>query len=264
LNDALSVGERTRDPELRCIVMDVRIQIGIGRFFAAILRSAALYTLHSRSRDRAALEQALQEYRRARDVWAQFAGEAKAIYVPDLTVGPLPHQRGHWLDRLPAIDADIAAMAAQLESAGVASANSADRLDDRQRATVSCVHVPPAHFIVNQPLEILLRITTRVRPASVRLYYRHVNQSEYYQIVVLEPSDAGYRAVIPAAYTASKYPLQYFFALTQAPGHAGVYPGFTGKRANQPYFVVRSGSSPAPASLTRVPATSLTEALVSW
>ena len=32
------------------------------------------------------------------------------MYVADITFGPLPHQRGHWSDRLPAIDADIAAM----------------------------------------------------------------------------------------------------------------------------------------------------------
>ena len=247
LKDALGHGDRTRDPELRRMAADLKIQIGIGRFFAAKLRSATLYTLHTRSGNRAALEQALQEYRRARGIWSQFAGDAKAVYVSDVTVGPLPHQRGHWLDRLPAIDTDIAAMATQLESAGTASANADSTgaaihrtLDNWQEARVSCLHIPPAHFIVNEPLEVILGIGTCPRPMSVRLYYRHVNQSEDYQIMELEPRDTDYRTLIPAAYMASNYPLQYFFALTQQFGRARLYPGFTDERANRPYFVVRT------------------------
>jgi hypothetical protein len=245
LHEALSFGGGTGDPELRRVVADVRIQIGIGRFFAAKLRSASLYTLHARSGNRAALVQAVQEYRRAREIWSQFAAEARTVYVADITVGPLPHQRGCWLDRLPAIDSDLAVMAAQLESAGGVSTNSDSAvailaaLDGSERAAASCRHVPSPHFTAHEPLPVLLRVIGDAHPASIVMYYRHVNQSEDYQSVELERVDSDYRALIPAAYTDSDYPLQYFFVLTQQSGDATLYPGFTHERANQPYFVMR-------------------------
>ena len=51
-----------------------------------------------------------------RAIWSRFAQYAHGVYVSDITIGPLPHQRGHWLDRLPAMDDDIAAMRRQLSS----------------------------------------------------------------------------------------------------------------------------------------------------
>ena len=52
----------------------------------------------------------LKQYREARAAWAELANRAKGVYVTDITVGEHPQLRGHWLDRLPAIDADIAAI----------------------------------------------------------------------------------------------------------------------------------------------------------
>src|ERR1035438_9986724 len=47
------------------------------------------------------------DYRTARAAWAGLSHKADGVYVADITVGELPWLRGHWLDRLPAIDADI-------------------------------------------------------------------------------------------------------------------------------------------------------------
>ena len=56
-------------------------------------------------------------YRSARAAWAALSETAKGVYVPDITVGELPWLRGHWLDRLPAIDADIALLEKRLAAA---------------------------------------------------------------------------------------------------------------------------------------------------
>ncbi len=247
LAEAVGRGDANCDPQCRRIAVDVKIHAGIGRFFAAKLRSASLYCLHLRSGNRAALAQALAQYRRAREIWSQFARQASTVYVADITVGPLPHQRGHWLDRLPAMDADIVQMAAQLESAPELSehsevANAAIReiLQGAQRASTACLHVPAAHFVANEPLPVLIAISKPARPVSVRLHYRHVNQAEDYQTLELAVREGQYRTDIPATYTASNYPLQYFFELTPEVGGAQYYPGFAANRANQPYFVVRA------------------------
>lgn len=53
------------------------------------------------------LGQAVGQYRKARDAWSVLAKQAKGLYMNDVTYGGVKNMRGHWIDRLPAIDADI-------------------------------------------------------------------------------------------------------------------------------------------------------------
>jgi hypothetical protein len=75
----------------------------------------------------------------------------------------------------------------------------------------------------------------------VQLWYRHFNQAERWQkteMLPLPESDR-HRASIPASYTDSPFPLQYYFEIRQGPEQVWLYPGFDASRANQPYFLVR-------------------------
>jgi hypothetical protein len=85
------------------------------------------------------------------------------------------------------------------------------------------------------PLE--LAVTGRPR---VRLRYRRVNQEERWQTAEMQASGGAYRAAIPADYSRSPYPLQYFFEVREA-GAAWIYPGLGATLAAFPYFVVRRG-----------------------
>ena len=87
----------------RAWAADIRIMAGLGRFFAAKFRAAVAY-------GRGSNPEALAEYRKARAAWAQLANTAKDVYRPDVTFGYDYQLRGHWLDRLAAIDEDIARM----------------------------------------------------------------------------------------------------------------------------------------------------------
>ncbi len=230
---------RHSSPEFRRLAADVGIQAGIGRFFGAKLRSGVLYAIHERTGDRAALEEALKAYRSARETWAQFAALAKRVYVPDITVGEHTWLRGHWLDRLAAIDDDIADMEKKLDAAKPADAHAAiaEALGRPQRPAGGCRHAPPARFEPGKPLQIDLRVD---RVVSVRLHYRRVNQAERFQLAEMQAGGGRYHAIIPGSYTGSPYPLQYYFELKESPNKAWLYPGFTADLANQPYFVVRS------------------------
>jgi hypothetical protein len=231
-------------PEWRRMVVDVKIQIGLGRFFGAKFRSGVLYGLYEQSGDRTALAGSLAAYRRARHEWAGLAEQAHGIYQPDVTVGELPQLRGHWLDRLPAIDQDIAAMEKKLaETDGSPDPKPhiksciREVLARPQRVNIAARHVPPAAFRAGQPLEIDL--TLPKSPHDVRLYYRHVNQAERFKTAIMQSDGKHFRAVIPPEYTGSPYPIQYYFEIRPAPGTASLHPGFAPDLANQPYFVVR-------------------------
>src|SRR5579885_1487409 len=214
---------------------DVAIQAGLGRFFAWKLRSGVLYAIYGRTSNAEALRQALEAYRRARAAWVELAEHAR-VYRADITFGFDAHLRGHWRDRLPAIDADLADMEKQ-PAGGSDKGASAVRaaLARPRRPPLACRHTPVQHFRPGQPLAIEL---AAAGPVSVRLHYRHVNQAESYRVVEMQNHDGRHRVVIPGEYTDSPFPLQYYFVLRQ-PDAAWIYPGFDKTLANQPYFVVR-------------------------
>jgi hypothetical protein len=234
------------DAEFRRAAIDIRVQIGLGRFFAAKLRSGALHVIHEKSGDRRALEESLRLYRQARDAWSRFAQEARTVYVADITFGPLPHQRGQWLDRLGAMDTDVAVLERKLEGippgappAKQVAAAIVQVLGRPRRPALACVHTTPADFVAGRPLEVTLVVQGSGLPSVVRLWYRHVNQAERYEAAEMQVRDGLYRATIPGSYTDSRYPLQYYFELKRHADQAWLYPGFTPELTNQPYFVVR-------------------------
>jgi hypothetical protein len=232
-------------PEFRRMAVDVALQAGLGRFFGAKFRAGVLYAIFEQSGDRTALEQALALYQKARGYWAELANGARDVYKPDITVGEMDLQRGHWLDRLPAIDEDIALMAGilkQTPSSTVAQENRVrfavqEAMGRPVRASAMCHHVQPNQFKAGEPLD--LELSTEKAILSVRLLYRHVNHAERFETVKMQLADTSYRATIPADYTNSVYPLQYYFELKDRPENAWLYPGFTADLTNQPYFVVR-------------------------
>jgi hypothetical protein len=242
--DALVVAKN--QPEYRRIVEDAAIQAGLGRFFGAKFRSAALYRIYERTGSREALDESLKAYRAARASWAKFANRAKSVYVSDITVGEQRQLRGHLIDRIPAIDADIELMAKQADQvkSGDVSPERAESaikaiLSRPKRASLACQHQPAAKFHPGQSLDIELSVEKVSRPVSVRLYYRRVTQAERYESTEMQLRDGRHRATIPANYTDSPYPLEYYFELKQGPDTAWLYPGFTVDLKNQPYFVVR-------------------------
>jgi hypothetical protein len=230
-------------PEYRRLSIDVAIQAGLGVFFAAKFRAGVLYRIYEQTGDRNALEETVKSYRKARMAWAELADRAKGIYVADITVGEHPQLRGHWLDRLPAIDKDIQMVAQRLEQAKQGEPDARVGLAVQQalghprRAARAYRHTPPTGFHPGHALDIELSADKSL--ASIRLFYRHVDQAERFESREMDAHNNRYRATIPDTYTDSPYPLQYYFEVRDQPESATLYPGFAAELNNQPYFVVR-------------------------
>jgi hypothetical protein len=241
---------RPQSPEFRRWAADIEIQSGLGMFFAGKLRGATLFGVYERTGDRTALEAGLQCYREARAAWAKMAEAARPIYRSDITFGPGNFQRGHWLDRLPAIDADIADMEKQLQRRDLKgqSPGQKSRVDianvinailhpPATKRSASLVHTPPQSFRRGEPLSI--QGITRGDVKEVRLRFRRVNQAETWQSKVITVASGGKcSTIIPAVYTDSPFPLQYHFELRDRRGDAELYPGLKPGWKGQPYFVV--------------------------
>ena len=79
------------------------------------------------------------------------------------------------------------------------------------------------------------------------LWYRHVTQGERWLSTPMEEHPGTYTAAIPAAYTASPYPLQYYFELRTA-NSATLHPPFNSTWSNQPYYAIHKRTYPPPSS----------------
>jgi hypothetical protein len=232
-------------PEFRRMEIDVAIQAGLGRFFGAKFRAGVLYSIFEQSGDITALKTSIQLYSKARGFWADLANRARGVYKADVTLGDDDVVRGHWLDRLPAIDADIELMKGHLERSVNHGSVHMDKVQAAMkeamgrpiRESAVCRHQQQEHYTAGEPL--VLELSTETKLASARLYYRHVNHAERFVTVDMHVQDEWCRTSIPGDYTHSPYPLQYYFELKGKSGKAWLYPGFTADQTNQPYFVVR-------------------------
>jgi len=230
----------TRSSASRRVAFDVVAQFHLGWFFAQKLRAGVCYALYQRTDDLGALRAAITWYRMARGAWADLVERTKGIYRSDLAFGAAAHLRGHWADRLQAIDDDLRDMEEKAKGTeGEAGPIFDVGLLHSPPLRLRCEHTPPVSFRRGEPLGIELTLTGGSDALTVRLHYRHVNQAEAYVVAEMERTENRYRVTIPGTYTDSPYPLQYFFELRGKDGQAWLWPGLNAELSSQPYFVVR-------------------------
>ncbi len=231
---------------------DVLIQVGLGRFFASRLRGGVLYAVFQQTTEPQAALLALDQYKLAREAWSA-AAHAAAVYQNDVSYGSTAMRRGHWSDRLAAIDTDIQALTEQVRAAPESVEPSPNTRRAILAATgrparpeIECLHTAPAAFEPGAPLALEMTVPQQaIEPAvgAVFLSYRHVDQAERWQRVQMQANGVNFSAAIPAAYTQSKFALQYRFEMRAKSGAAWMLPGFNAALSNQPYYaVMRKGA----------------------
>ena len=239
---------RARSPDFRRMEADVLILVGLGRFFAAKLRSAVLLAVFEGSEVPQAGVSAVDEYRLAREAWGEMATQAATVYSKDITYGSTPIRRGHWSDRLASIDKDIDALAELVRGAqtgAMSTPNTRSAIDAATgrpgRPSIESAHTPPATFQAGAPLTISISIPQQIveaAVASIAVRYRHVNQAERWRRMEMQANQDIFTAEIPAEYTQTEYPLEYAFELRAKSGAAWLEPGFNATLSNQPYYTV--------------------------
>ena len=171
--------------------------------------------------------------------------------MPDITFGPDYFQRSQWVDRLPAIDDNIADLEALLKQSP-ARGGAALKVDSKiilqamhkvfakppreSNPPLRKSHEPSASFQRGQSLAVSAHAPD---VDGVRLRYRRVNQAETWQALEMERMGNDYRAIIPVGYTDTAFPLQYYFRLRDRAGNAWLAPGLEHPWHGQPYYFVR-------------------------
>ena len=245
LDEARRATISRRSAAFRRIEADVEIHIGLGWFFASKLRGGVSYAVFEQSEDAAAGRQAIDEYRMAREAWADMATRAATIYRADVSYGSTPMRRGHWSDRLSAIDKDIEAVTDRVRAVGRPDMSSqdtrhaiAEAAGRPGRPVAACSHEPPASFEAGAPLTLTVTALVPEEVSSIRLHYRHVDQAERWKRVEMQGDRGTFTLAIPADYTNSEFPLEYYFDLAGKSGAARLEPAFNATLSNQPYYTV--------------------------
>ncbi|MBC9032008.1 hypothetical protein IAG41_06355 [Sphingomonas sp. JC676] len=227
-------------PAFRRLEEDVLIQVGLARFFAAKLQSGLLFQIYRKTGSTEIGRRALAIYARGRDIWVAMAERARGVYAPDISFGTEAIvQRGHWIDRVPDVDRDIAAMRAALANAAQQSARNdapvVERILDPSRPHYAIEHSALDSFTPGGPLTVSLTAPSDVQRGT--LYFRHVNHGERWRSRPMTGAGQRHSAEIPGDYTASPFPLQYYFLLQGTRGET-LAPALGADWAGQPYYAV--------------------------
>ena len=235
-----STAGRMSSPAFRRAEEDILILNGLGRYFASLFRAALCYSLFQKTGDKQIAAESLKFYRSALESWRAMSVEAKAVYVNDVSYGSTPNRRGHWMDRVPKIEKDVAALEQYFATANVANIgiNVAGLIaTPRPRARFTASHTPAQAFHPGGDLTLKLEVNEPITEAF--LWYRHVTQAERWLSKPMERSAQVFAATIPGAYTQSPFPLQYYFEL-RSQTSATFYPPLNVTLSNQPYFAVHN------------------------
>jgi hypothetical protein len=234
-----SAGERAKSPEFRQVEEDILIVNALGLYYANLFRAALFYSIYEQTGDPAAAAQSLATYRKGRDSWADMSDRVDKIYTKDISYGDISVRRGHWADRLPEIDREVAALTKHFGDKPIqqSSAGKAIRQATKvsPRPTVDVEHTVPDAFHSGSDLH--LTIDTHAMVQQTILWYRHVNHGERWVSVSMQKNGNTYMASVPGSYTNSPYPLQYYFELRTTEA-ATLHPPLNRTFSNQPYYVV--------------------------
>ena len=233
-----SAAGRMSSPAFRRAEEDILILNGLGRYFASLFRAALCYSLFQRTGDKHIAAEGLKFYSSALESWKAMSVQAKSVYVSDVSYGSIPVRRGNWMDRLPEIEKDVAALEQYFATANIANTrvNAVELVaGSRRRARFTAGHTPAQAFHPGSDLSIKLHVAEPVR--EVILWYRHVTHGERWLSKPMEHSEEAFTAAIPGAYTQSPFPLQYYFEL-RSQIDATFYPALNITLSNQPYFAV--------------------------
>ena len=241
------LGDSVKLPEFRRIEEDVLILIGLALFFAGKLRSAVLWRIYTITGNHDAGVKAVVRYTEGRTAWAAMAERAKGVYLPNITYGELFTLNGHWLDRIPSFDIDIADLTKKLETP-IETGNKTDpAIIERVlkivnstpvRPFVFAEHTPVGRFSSGQPVPISLILDSGTSQ-RVMMHYRHINQAERWQSVELSHSGDTFQGEIPSTYTAKRYALQYYFEVETGTAEATLIPPLNANLDNVPYYIMR-------------------------
>jgi hypothetical protein len=194
-----AAGPKGKTPEFRRAEEDILILNGLATYYASLFRAGLYYSIFEKTQDPVAANYSSSFLGMAKEDWATFSAHAKTVYASDISYGSTSFRRGHWADRITAIDSDLEALDKKLSPAiaqlGSAPSNhlaTQRARDPHPRPTIAAKHTPADSFHPGSALP--LTINTPVEVTSAILWYRHVNHGERWLSTPMQSSSTTHTA----------------------------------------------------------------------
>lgn len=237
------IGNR-RSKEFDSTITDLKMLADLALYHSRRIPAAVSYRLFERSKDPAALAQAVEHERNAIEAWRQLVTAAGDSYASDLMMGVRGADLcGHWRDELAALEKGLATLELQQHELKTNSpAKAAPRYQtsdfDGNSAALEVVHEPVATARVGQPRTITAEVRDPAGVKWVRLRYRSVNQRQDYRTLEMAPTGARdqFRAVIPAEDLPPAWDVMYLIEAMNKNGNGRIYPDLN---RETPYIVIK-------------------------
>ncbi len=228
------------DKEFSSTIVDLTILANLALYHSRRIPAAVSYRLYVRTKDAAALDDAIAYERSAIEAWRQLVASAGDVYADDLMMGARSRNLcGHWKDELAALESSLTALERQRREAPTATDKPAPRYqpvaDGQERIVV--VHQPLTTAPAGKPLTIAADISAPNGIKWVRLRFRSVNQYDDYQTLTmtLVGKPGHYEATVPGEKIPTKFDFMYFLEVMDNRGQGKIYPDLN---ETTPYIVV--------------------------
>lgn len=236
--------------EFRQAVVDLKMQAAIARYHAWKIPAAYHLAHYTAGADVAHLQHAYVCMATAAEVWRELV-QVGAVFHHNLEfgVGAPADRHGHWRDRIIEMDKDLNRLSAMLEALPGASLG----VEQLEKLKGDVVREVPARWVqmpgftaewpqsctAGQDLELIVTGDNEGDGSLPILHYRHTNQLEgEFTALEMQPSDRGYRAVIPGAYLVPAWDLLVYVTRMESERQVTIFPGIYHPLYPAPYCFI--------------------------
>ena len=243
VNKAEKVIGKYRNKEFNSTMTDLKILSSLALYHSRRIPAAVSYRLFERSKDVAALDDAINYESNAIEAWRELVNSAGDYYTNDLMMGVRTADLcGHWKDELEALEEglkDLQKMREEYKAEG--DVKSAPKykvsLVSDNDEFVKIEHLPVLDAPAGQAITINAKVNAPAGVKWVHLLYRSLNQDVPYQTLemTLSTEKDTYQATIPADQINPTWDVMYLIEAVDNNGRGKIYPDFN---KELPYRIV--------------------------
>ena len=220
----------------KLIINDFMMLAQMARYHSSKTQAALYLSMYNAKGDASYAKSSLNIMAQAKEYWQKLC-DLGAVYADDLCfqLGTSQHNclRGHWRDRMPEIERDIA----QLEKLCVGASEVKETLFEAKKTQKNAKTklIYPKTCKAGQKVVVKLETEEDIN-GTVTLHYRHQNLLEgAFKETAMQKDGAAYIAEIPKEYVTQEFDLLVFASISVGEGITEIVPGFWNADEAIPY-----------------------------
>ena len=223
------------------MVNDFMMLAQMARYHSSKTQAALYLSMYNAKGDAAYAQSSLNIMAQAKEYWQKLC-DLGAVYTDDLCfqLGTSQHNclRGHWRDRMPEIERDIA----QLEKLCAGASEVKETLFEAKKTPKNAKTklTYPKTCKAGQKVVVKLETEEDIN-GTVTLHYRHQNLLEgAFKETAMQKDGAVYIAEIPEEYVTQEFDLLVFASISGGEGITEIVPGFWNADEAIPYCEIQT------------------------